>query len=351
MKIAVAMSGGIDSSVTAFLLQKEGHEVIGITGQFFSDPRIDQSDYTDSLNDARAVAEFLKIPHHDFTLNTDFSNIIIDPFCRDYFSGRTPNPCINCNRLVKFTELIKVKESLGCDMLATGHYAIKKKTGERVYLSMSPDRVKDQSYFLFMLSQQQLSRSLFPIGSIDKNEIRRIAAESNIPVKDKPDSQEICFIPDNDYAAFIEKWTGKIPEEGDIVDSKGNVLGRHSGIHKYTIGQRRGMGIAAPYPLYVTSIDSQSNRIIAGPSEELNVKEFYTENVYNMKHDITKEEKVFIKTRSTQKPVPGKALREGDEFHVIFEETQTGISPGQAAVFYDDENDVIGGGIIRKDSV
>jgi len=348
MKIAVAMSGGIDSSVTALLLKNQGHELVGITARFFSHPDFDSTSYTDSLKDAASLARSLNIPHHEFDLTEIFSKEIVDPFCREYISGRTPNPCINCNRKVKFKELLSIAEKLGCSTLATGHYVRKKFSNDRFYLSMSPEQKKDQSYFLFMLTQEQLQKAIFPLGEFTKDQVRQMGHDFNLIVKDKSESQEICFIPDNRYPEFIEKWTGKTPGPGDITDRDGNILGRHKGIHRYTIGQRRGMGIAAASPLYVVAIESAANRIIAGTEDQLYTSSLYTDDAYHMKEIIADKREAWIKTRSTQTPVKGTLSPQGDRFYVEFDEPQRGITAGQGAVFYDDEMDILGGGIISE---
>jgi len=348
MKIAVAMSGGIDSSVSAIMLKDQGHEVIGITARFLPPSDINDAVYNAAVNDAKQIASFYNFRHYEFDFSDVFQKNVIDYFCAEYLSGKTPNPCVICNRYIKFSELIKASADLGCDMTATGHYALKKEGNGRIYISMSPDHSKDQSYFLCMLTQDQLSKTIFPIGNKTKFDIRQFAAEKNLPLKDKADSQEICFIPDNEYIPFLEKHTAAKPQPGNIVNSDGRVLGRHNGIYRYTIGQRRGMGIAAPVPLYVTAIDPLKNIIVAGPREELFIKSMETKNCFHMKYEITGEEKVLIKSRSTQTPVEGLVSRIGDRFKIVFTEPQIGISPGQAAVFYDEENDLIGGGIIDK---
>ena len=346
MKIAVAMSGGIDSSLAAIILKEQGHDIIGITARFLPESTEYNVLYESSINDAKKIAHMYNFPHYEFNFGNNFREKVIDYFCHEYISGKTPNPCVICNRYVKFSDIINAAAAHGCDMIATGHYTIKKETAARYYLSMSPDITKDQSYFLYMLSQEQLSKSLFPLGTCEKKDIRLMAEKINLPLKDKPDSQEICFIPDNDYISFIERYTDAPHTSGDIVDSNGNILGRHNGIYRYTIGQRRGMGISAKHPLYVTSIDYENNRIVVGYREELFINTFETKDCYDMKYEITDTITALIKCRSTQKPVEGLIVRTQDRVKVKFTEPQAGISPGQSAVFYDKDNDIIGGGII-----
>lgn len=346
MKIAVAMSGGIDSSVTAVMLKNQGHEIVGITARFLPRSEFNDLIYRSSADDAKKIAELYNFHHYEFDFSDIFRREVIEYFCAEYLSGKTPNPCIVCNRHVKFKLLIEEAGKLGCDMIATGHYVLKKNNADRFYLSMSPDHSKDQSYFLFMLTQEQLAKSIFPIGNMTKNDVRAFASGINLHLKDKAESQEICFIPDNDYITYIENFSGISPIPGDIINSSGEVIGKHAGIYRYTIGQRRGMGIAASQPLYVTSIDPSTNRITAGPREELTIKYLETRNCFHMKYEIKNDTKVMVKARSTQRPVEGTVSRAGERFRVEFSEPQRGISPGQGAVFYDTDNDVIGGGII-----
>lgn len=348
MKIAVAMSGGIDSSVAALILKEQGHDVTGITARFLDHGDANDLIFSSSLHDAETVAEHLGIAHHSFDFSTEFSRLVIDPFCSEYLAGRTPNPCIICNHTVKFRLLINAAHELGCEMLATGHYVIKKEAGGRYFLSMAADENRDQSYFLCLLSQEQLSHSMFPLGTFTKAAIRQKAEENNIKIHDKPDSQEICFIPANDYISFIEKRTGVMPAHGRITDSSGKVLGTHNGIHRYTIGQRRGLGISAPEPLYVTGIDCSGNRIIAGYRDELMVEGLVTSDTHDMKYSIETGTRAYIKTRSTQRPVSGTVERNGGRFIVRFDGPMTGISPGQTAVFYDIEHDIIACGKIES---
>jgi len=348
MKIAVAMSGGIDSTIAAVLLKEQGHDITGITARFLPHNEINDEIYSRSVSDAKHIADQFGFKHIEIPLIDLFDERVINTFCSEYFSGRTPNPCIICNRDLKFGELLQAAKDAGCEKLATGHYAIKKYDGRRYYLTMSPDLSKDQSYFLYMLTQDQLTDIIFPIGDFTKEKIRAIAAEKNIKLKDKPDSQEICFIPANDYISFLEKRSGQEPVQGDIVDSNGKVLGRHKGIYRYTIGQRRGMGISASYPLYVTGIDTLNNRVTAGPREDLYVSSLETENTFDMKEIITEERAAAVKCRSTQRPVPCRVKRDGEKFIVIFDKPESGISPGQSAVFYDESGDLLGGGVIAK---
>lgn len=348
MKIAVAMSGGIDSSVAAIILKNQGHDIVGITARFLPASPINDSIYNASVHDAKLIADQYGFPHHEFNFSENFRKLVIDYFCNEYISGRTPNPCTVCNRYVKFSELLEAAYMLGCDMVATGHYAIKKSGNGRDYISMSPDRSKDQSYFLFMLTQEQLSGIIFPLGNMIKNDIKTFAQEQGLHIYNKPESQEICFIPDNDYISFIEQFSGIHSKPGNIIDSAGNVLGTHTGIYRYTIGQRRGMGISASEPLYVTSIDPVRNTITAGKRNDLYIKYMETKDTYDMKYEIKNDTPLLIKARSTQVPVSGTVSRTGTRFRIVFDEPQTGISPGQCAVFYDSENDIVGGGFIDR---
>ena len=342
------MSGGIDSSLAAIILKEQGYDIIGITARFLPATNTYDSLYESSVNDAKKIAEEYKFPHYEVNFSLSFQKSVIDYFCSEYLSGRTPNPCVVCNRYVKFLSLINAAEDHQCDMIATGHYVVKKENDGRFYLSMSHDMAKDQSYFLYMLTQEQLSKTVFPLSSYTKKDIRLMAAERNLTLKDKPDSQEICFIPDNDYITFIEKYTNTLPLCGNILDAKGNILGKHNGIYRYTIGQRRGMGISSKHPLYVTSIDAKNNQIFVGHRDELLISSFETKDCYSMKYEIKGEIKAMIKCRSTQQPVEGIINRDNAGFKIKFTEPQMGISLGQSAVFYDEDNDIIAGGIIDK---
>ncbi len=356
MKIAVAMSGGVDSSLASVLLQRQGHEIIGLTAKILlcsemdnSGPRFDVCCSPENIADAQALAREYHFRHYLLDVEEVFSREIIDPFCRLYLSGKTPSPCLVCNARIKFRKLMDTAHSLGCEKLATGHYA---RMGggppDPFYVSRGHDLDKDQSYFLAMLPQEILKDTLFPLGDFTKSEIRRMAANIGLRVANKPESQEICFVPDDDYPSYIERRTAQIPPPGDILDREGNILGRHRGIHRYTIGQRRGLGIAAPHPLYVVEIDAEHNILVAGPREDLFRKGFLARNLNFMKAQRLQGREVWVKIRSAQKGVPARLEETDSGLQVFFESPQTGVTPGQAAVFYDAGGDILAGGWIEK---
>ena len=348
MKIAVAMSGGIDSTVAAILLKKEGHEVIGLTAKMHSRA-------SNLLIESQQIADKLNIPHYTLDLTENFANEVIKPFCHKYLQGQTPNPCVICNARVKFKDLWAYALSLGCDKLATGHY-VKIKVSEegRFYLCRGRDKLKDQSYFLGLLPQKILSHLLFPLGDYTKSEIRDLSLFYNLSLNNKPESQEICFIPGNNYSAFIENYLKKealpLPSSGEVIDLKGNILGRHEGIHKYTIGQRRGLGISADRPLYVIKIMAKKNIVIIGPEEDLEDRGLLVEDLNLMKSSSIKnflKEKVWLKSRSTQKSIEVKVSKSGNGLEVTFKGL-AGITPGQLALFYNQNQAVLAAGIIKK---
>lgn len=350
MKIAVAMSGGLDSSMSALLLKEAGHDVIGVTARLSAG--IIARQYgppaaPDAVDSARVLADAHGIPLHVADLEDDFLSLIVEPFCAEYLRGATPNPCVNCNALIKFGLLLDRARSLGCEAIATGHYAQIKRSGAgRFFVARGKETVKDQSYFLYRLSQESMGRVIFPLGGFTKEEVRRMAAERRLPVAERPESQEICFIPDNRYDEFIGRAAGRVPPPGDIVDPAGAVIGRHRGIHRYTIGQRRGLGIAAPRPLYVVRIDAARNVIVAGYREDLETTSLFAAAIHYMKETALDGKRALVKTRSTQAPVPARLAEESGGVTVHFDEPQIGISPGQAAVFYNEEIEVLGGGTI-----
>jgi len=349
------MSGGVDSSVTAALLKEQGFEVIGMTMQIW-----DYSNFTaehgetfgtccslDDVYDARRVAEQLEIPFYVINFEKDFQREVIDRFCDEYFRGRTPNPCVLCNQSLKFELLLRKALELEADYLATGHYASIGRDGEDYYLRKGLDQIKDQSYFLFTLTQQQLAHTLFPLGEMSKDEVRRHAARFKLRVAEKAESQDICFVPDGDYVRFLEEERGAGKKDGEIVHISGKVLGRHQGIYRYTVGQRRGLGLSWPQPLFVVGIDAVNNRVIVGEKEHLSRLEL---EIDGCNWSIPVPETLFathcrIRYRqqeipATVEPLPDNCAR------ITFETAQNGVTPGQAAVFYDGDR-VIGGGWIR----
>ncbi|MDY6969795.1 MAG: tRNA 2-thiouridine(34) synthase MnmA [Spirochaetota bacterium] len=356
MRIAVAMSGGVDSSVTAIMLQKLGHEVIGITANMlsysefrvFNHKKTNQT-YPPNIFDAKRIAKQHDFAHKILDLNEVFFKEIVSPFCGEYLKGRTPSPCILCNVRIKFKRLLDYALSIGCNKLATGHYArISRNNSGRYCVSMGLDKDKDQSYFLCMLPQEALQRVIFPLGDYNKSAILKMAHNFDLHVAEKPESQEICFIPDQDYTKFIENITCITPKEGDIVDTAGNVIGRHKGIHRYTIGQRRGMGISHEKPLYVVKIDSDKNIIIAGEKEELFSKGLFGIGINYMFSESLDKLEVLVKTRSTQIPFKALLNEKDNGVYAYFDEPQIQITPGQAAVFYNSSGNILGSAWIEK---
>jgi tRNA-specific 2-thiouridylase len=356
VRIAVAMSGGVDSSVAAALLKQEGHEVIGMTMQLWSltDEKKNSNGFSshNATEDARKVAHKLKIPHHVIDLRDIFTRTIIDDFCQEYSLGRTPNPCIRCNKYIKFGILREKIRELGVDFLATGHHArIERGNTGQFLLKKGLDRQKDQSYFLCQLSQEQLSHTLFPIGNLTKDRVRKIAREIGLPVADRQESQEICFIPDDDYAGFLKDHASPPVISGPILDREGNVLGEHQGIMFYTIGQRRGLGIAAAKPLYVTSIEPERNAIVVGTREQIYNDELTADNL-NWIAGIHPELPINIKARVRYRHPEAEAIvspKDKTNIYVKFIKPQMAITPGQAVVFYDGDTVIGGGTIIRQE--
>ncbi|MGD9345960.1 MAG: tRNA 2-thiouridine(34) synthase MnmA [Candidatus Aminicenantes bacterium] len=355
-KVVVAMSGGVDSSVAAGLLLEQGYQVIGITLDLFSSSGADGLDGDrkeccgwGAAEDAGRAASKLGISHTVMDLRDSFDSLVVSNFVKEYSRGRTPNPCIRCNKFIKFDMLLERAKKIGASHVATGHYArvIQDPRSGRFSLKKGVDREKDQSYFLYTLTQDLLSHTLFPVGKFTKAEIRKKAREWDLPVAQRPESQEICFIPDNEYVDFLRK---KIPESfrsGSIVDPEGRVLGCHNGIIHFTVGQRRGLGIAATHPLYVIAIDAVKNEVIAGPNDLLYKKDLVADRI-NWISGTTLESPIAAKARVRYKHKEVKALLtpfDSGKIRVEFEEPQRAITPGQAVVFY--EGDVVlGGGTI-----
>lgn len=353
-RIVVAMSGGVDSSVTAALLREEGHEVIGISMQVWDHSRFLGGEEfgsccsLDDIHDARRVAEQLDIPFYVVNFEEEFQRLVIDDFVAEYFRGRTPNPCVRCNQWVKFELLLKKARDLGADFLATGHYArVEQAETGRYRLLTGIDRGKDQSYFLFTLTQEQLGRILFPLGGMTKDEVRRHAVRFALRVAAKGESQEICFIPDNDYVRFLEEEHGPGLLSGNIVNSAGKVLGSHAGIYRYTVGQRKGLGIAHPHPLYVLRVDAERKEVLVGGQDELYSGGLIARNVNWIVPAPASPLEVTCKIRYRHQPIRCRieSLPDG-RAEVRFQEREKAVTPGQAVVFYEGAV-VLGGGWIE----
>lgn len=342
-KVFVGMSGGVDSSVTAAVLLEKGYEVEGIN--LVLTPNCNP----EGNSDAALVAEKFGIPLHILDFRNEFSQNVIDYFTGEYVKGRTPNPCIKCNESIKFGLLLDKALEMGADFIATGHYARISHHFGRFYLEKSPGK-KDQSYFLCRLTQDQLKHTLFPISEFDKSDTRELAEKYDLPVAHKADSQEICFIPDNNYANFIIERSGIIPKQGEFVDINGNVLGRHKGIIYYTIGQRKGLGISFGEPMFVTEIDAKSNKILLAPQGNQLAASFVVSNMnyISLDNPISSEINADVKIRCQARPEPAHITPiNSDSIRIDFEVPQRAITPGQAAVLYDGDT-VIGGGYIDK---
>ena len=357
-KALVAMSGGVDSSVAAALMLENGFDCIGVTLKLF-DGSVEGAGRgflnTESgccsladVNDARLVAHRLGMPHYVLNFTEIFRNEVVCRFIAAYEEGATPNPCIDCNRYVKFNHLLFRARQLEFDFLATGHYAQIDKSGSRWLLKKAVDSKKDQSYVLYCLNQETLAHTRFPLGALEKSRVREIAGERFFFNADKRDSQDICFVPGGDYGVFMEAYTGKRYPEGDILDPEGKTIGRHRGIVRYTIGQRRRLGVAANRPVYVTAKDMARNAITLGPESSLFSKVVIAGNInFIACESLEKPIRVKVKTRYLQKESPALVMQTGaDEIRIEFDEAQRAPTPGQAAVLYDGDI-VVGGGTIR----
>lgn len=348
MKVVVGLSGGVDSSVAAHLLKEAGYEVLGVTMRTWT-PEDDTQAGPDAVKDAAQVAEALNIPYYVVDFQKEFSDRVMDYFTGEYLAGRTPNPCVVCNRLVKWEALRTKAAQLGAEYVATGHYArVVCRDNGRYALKTCESSAKDQTYALYNLTQEQLARTLMPVGEHTKDEIRRIASDIGLAVADKPDSQEICFIPDQDYAGFIRRRTGAKVEEGNFVDRQGNVLGRHRGIIHYTIGQRKGLNLSMGHPVFVTEIRPKTNEVVIGESEEVFAPALRFDKVNFMGIEKFKEGmELQAKIRYNHKGAPcviEKVISE-NEAVCRFMEPQRAITPGQAVVFYQDGFVAAGGTI------
>lgn len=348
------MSGGVDSSVTAALLKEEGYDVVGITLQLYDHGVAVQKKGSccagQDIHDARRVAEALAIPHYVLDYESRFKNQVMEEFADSYIKGETPIPCVRCNQTVKFKDLLETARDLGADCMATGHYVQRVVADDgRAYLARGLDMGKDQSYFLFATTQEQIDFLRFPLGHMDKDTTRRHAERFGLSVADKPDSQDICFVPEGRYVDVIERLRPGALEPGKIVDIDGNVLGDHEGIIKYTIGQRRGIGVGgATEPLYVVKLDPAKKQVIVGPKEALMTREIGVKDVNWVAGPVPAEGlAIKVKIRSTRPGVDATVFLEGGRARLVLTEPEAGVSPGQAAVFYDGDR-VLGGGWIDR---
>ena len=356
-KVVVGMSGGVDSSVAAYLLKEQGYDVIGVTMQIWQDEERAVEEENggccglSAVDDARRVAAALDIPYYVMNFKKEFKENVIDYFIGEYLHGRTPNPCIACNRYVKWESLLKRSMDIGADYIATGHYArIEQLPNGRYSLKRSATLAKDQTYALYNLTQEQLARTLMPVGEYSKDEVREMAEKINLRVANKPDSQDICFVPDGDYAGFIERTLDAELPTGNFVTLDGKVLGKHKGITHYTVGQRKGLGLALGYPAFVIEIRPETNEVVIGTNED-SMSNYVRANKLNFMSipDLTEPMRVFAKIRYNHKGAWCTIEKTGeDEVLCTFEEAQRAITPGQAVVFYDGDY-VLGGGTIIGD--
>lgn len=353
-KVVVGMSGGVDSSVAAYLLKEQGYEVIGVTMQIWQDEEQAVQEENggccglSAVDDARRVAAQLEIPYYVMNFKEEFKHHVIDYFVEEYRQGRTPNPCIACNRYVKWESLLNRSLAIGADYIATGHYArIVCLENGRYTLQRSANLAKDQTYALYNLTQEQLKRTLMPVGAYSKEEIRGIAEKIGLMVASKPDSQDICFVPDGDYAFYIEETAGVHMPEGNFVLTDGTVIGRHKGITHYTVGQRKGLGLALGYPAFVLEIRPDTNEVVIGTHAESMADSLRANHLNFMSvEELTEPKRVFTKIRYNHKGVWATVEKVGeDEVLCTFEEPQRAVTPGQAVVFYDGDY-VLGGGTI-----
>ena len=354
-KVVVAMSGGVDSSTVAGLMKKEGYNVVGVTLKLYDDAKSSKESRQccagQDILDAKRVSQQLNIDHKILYYQKKFRKDVIDSFIDSYISGETPIPCVKCNQTVKFRDLYAYAKELKADALVTGHYVNRIQNNGNAEMYRASDLKKDQSYFLFTTTQEQLNFLRFPLGVMNKKETRKIASEFNLNVADKPESQDICFVPNGDYASVIKKYTPDSFKKGDILDIKGNVIGKHDGIINFTIGQRKGIGISHEEPLYVVNINAKENKVIVGNREALTIKKIFLKDINLLGNIKNCKDNLFIKVRSTGRLIKAKVAINKTEAEVNLNEDEIGISPGQACVFYALNkfgDKVLGGGWITR---